>query len=113
MLSEESAARQQAGGTFSDLFDRGSFANRFPTFVWYIAVQIIALAALPIGLLLFGRLPDRGYLLTKVLGLLFVGYLAWLLASLRILDFTPGGLWLMIIVVGAISGLVAWRGRVG
>ena len=113
MLSEESAARQQAGGTFSDLFDRGSFANRFPTFVWYIAVQIIALAALPIGLLLFGRLPDRGYLLTKVLGLLFVGYLAWLLASLRILDFSPGGLWLMILVVAAVSGLVAWRGRVG
>ena len=113
MLSEESAARQQAGGTFSDLFDRGSFANRFPTFVWYIAVQVIALAALPIGLLLFRRLPDRGYLLTKVLGLLFVGYLAWLLASLRILDFSPGGLWLMILVVGAVSGLVAWRGRVG
>ena len=113
MLSEESAARQQAGGTFSDLFDRGSFANRFPTFVWYIAVQIIALAALPIGLLLFRRLPDRGYLLSKVLGLLFVGYLAWLLASLRILDFTPGGLWLMIVVVAAVSGLVAWRGRVG
>ena len=113
MLSEGSAARQQAGGTFSDLFDRGSFANRFPTFVWYIAVQLIALATLPIGLLLFSRLPDRGYLLTKVLGLLFVGYLAWLLASLRILDFSPGGLWLMIVVVGAVSGLVAWRGRVG
>ena len=113
MLSEESAARQQAGGTFSDIFDRGSFANRFPTFVWYIAVQIIALAALPIGLLLFSRLPDRGYLLTKVLGLLFVGYLAWLLASLRILDFSPGGLWLMIVVVAAVSGILVWRGRVG
>ena len=112
MLSEESAARQQAGGTFSDLFDRDGFSNRFPTFVWYIAIQIIALATLPIGLVLFSRLPDRGYLLTKVLGLLLVGYLAWLLASLRILDFSAGGLWLMIIVVALVSGLVVWRGRV-
>ena len=113
MLSEESAARQQAGGTFSDLFDRGGFSNRFPTLVWYIAVQIIAFAALPIGLFLFHRLPDRGYLLSKVLGLLLVGYLAWLLASLRLLDFSPGGMWLMIVVVGAASGLVIWKGGVG
>ena len=112
MLSDESAARQQEGGTLSDIFERTSFANRAPGLVWYIAVQIIAFATLPIGMFLFRRLPDRGYLLTKVLGLLFVGYLAWLLASLRILDFSAGGLWLMILVVAAVSGLVVWRGRV-
>ena len=109
MLSEESAARQRAGGTFSDIFDRTGFANRAPGLVWYIAIQIIAFSALPIGLFLFRRLPDRGYLLTKALGLLFVGYLSWLLASLRILDFSAGGLWLMIAVVAGVSGLLVWR----
>ena len=112
MLSDESVARQQADGTFSDIFERASFANRAPGLVWYIAIQIIAFSTLPIGLYLFRRLPDRGYLLSKVLGLLFVGYLAWLLASLRILDFTAVGLWLMIVVVSGISGVMMWRGGV-
>ena len=112
MLSNESVTRQQEGGTFSDLFERTSFANRTPGLVWYIAIQIIAFATLPVGLFLFRRLPDRGYLLSKVLGLLFVAYLAWLLASLGILDFSAGGLWLMIIVVAGVSGVVVWRGGV-
>ncbi len=110
MLSDESAARQQEGGTFSDIFERTSFANRAPGLVWYIAVQIIAFAVLPIGLFLFRRLPDGGYLLSKALGLLLVAYLAWLLASLRILDFSAGGLWLMILAVALVSGLLVWKG---
>ena len=112
MLSEESAVRQQEGGTFSDIFERTSFANRAPGLVWYIAIQIIAFAVLPIGLFLFRRLPDGGYLLSKALGLLLVAYLAWLLASLRILDFSAGGLWLMILAVVLVSGLLVWRGGV-
>ena len=112
MLSEKSAVRQQEGGTFSDIFDRTSFANRAPGLVWYIAIQIIAFAVLPIGLFLFRRLPDGGYLLSKALGLLLVAYLAWLLASLGILDFSAGGLWLMILAVALVSGLLVWRGGV-
>ena len=112
MLSDESAIRQQAGGTFSDIFDRSSLANRAPGLIWYIAVQIIALAVLPIGLFLFRRLPDGGYLLSKALGLLLVAYLAWLLASIGILDFSAGGLWLMILAVALASGLLLWRGGV-
>lgn len=112
MLSDESATRQQEGGTFSGIFDRSSLANRAPGLVWYIAVQVIAFAVLPIGLFLFRRLPDGGYLLSKALGLLLVAYLAWLLASLGILEFSAGGLWLMILVAALGSGLLVWRGGV-
>ena len=37
---------------------------------WYLAVQVFGLAGLPLGLRLFRHLPDRGYGLSKALGLL-------------------------------------------
>ncbi|MFQ5872466.1 MAG: DUF2298 domain-containing protein, partial [Dehalococcoidia bacterium] len=111
LLSEEGARRQQEGGTFSDLFDRDSIANRFPTLTWLLAVELIALVTLPAGLLLFRRLPDRGYLLIKALGILLVAYLTWLAASLHWLTFSRGTLWLSILLLAAVSGLALYRAR--
>ena len=105
LLSEEDARRQQEGGTFSDLFDRDGIANRFPLLVWLLVIELIALVTLPAGLLLFRRLPDRGYLLIKALGILLVAYLTWLLASLHWLPFSRGTLWLSILIVAAVSAL--------
>ncbi len=45
---------------------------------WYLTVQIIGLAALPITLRLFRNLPDRGYAFARPLGLLLMGYFLWL-----------------------------------
>ncbi|MCH7996818.1 MAG: glycosyltransferase family 39 protein, partial [Chloroflexi bacterium] len=111
ILSPEDARKQQEGGTFSELFDRNSFSNRAPWLVWFVTVQFIALVTFPAGFLLFRRLPDRGYLLIKVLGLLLVGYLTWLMASLQWLPFSRGTLWLSILVVGLASAAALTRVR--
>ena len=111
LLSPEDARRQQEGGTFSELFDRNSLANRFPVLTWLLAVELISLVTLPAGLLLLRRLPDRGYLLIKALGLLLVAYLTWLLASLHWLPFSVGTLWLSILLVAAVSGLALFKAR--
>ena len=42
------------------MFDPGSFANRYPVVIWYLALQIMALAAVPLCWRLFDSLPDRG-----------------------------------------------------
>ncbi len=52
------------------------------TVVWWLAVQVIGLAAFPLAFALFTRLADRGYLLSKSLGLLLVSYGPWLLAGI-------------------------------
>jgi YYY domain-containing protein len=54
--------------------------------LWWLAVQIVALAAWPVTYHVFHRLRDRGHLLSKSLGLLVLGYLVWLPASLRLLS---------------------------
>ena len=104
MMSAETAAAQQAGGTWSVLFDRGSIVNRIPFLFWYSLVQLAFLVTLPFTLVLFRRLPDRGYLLGKTLSFLLMAYIPWLLASLHILAFGPVSIVLGLAFLAVVSG---------
>ncbi|NIO68561.1 MAG: hypothetical protein GTN71_05810, partial [Anaerolineae bacterium] len=53
--------------------------------VWWVAIELLGLIAWPLAFAVFPNLRDRGYVLAKSLGLLFVAYLTWLAASLRLL----------------------------
>ncbi len=111
LYSEEDARAQQEGGTFSDIFDRNGLTNRFPAITWLLLVEIISLISLPLGFFLFRRLPDKGYLLTKVLGLLLVAYLVWLAASLKWLTFSRGTIVVAMVIVAAVSAFLFLRYR--
>ena len=47
-------------------------------FIWLIAIEILGALAFPLAFLLFRRLPDRGYTLTKPLALVLSSYLLWI-----------------------------------
>ncbi len=74
-------------------------------------MQVVGLAALPFCLLLFRRLPDRGYTLSKAFALLLVGYLFWILNIVHILPNSAGGIWAVVLILLAGSALVFWRRR--
>ncbi len=74
-------------------------------------MQVVGLAALPLCLLLFRRLPDRGYTLSKAFALLVVGYCFWILNVVHILPNSAGGIWTVVLVLAAASALVFWRRR--
>ena len=59
---------------------------------WYLVVQAFGLAALPLGRRLFRHLPDRGYGVSKPLGLLLAGWAFWLLNTFGWLHNTAGGI---------------------
>ncbi len=112
LFSEEDARTQQQGGTWSSIFNRDSIVNKVAVIPWFLLVQLIFLVTLPITLMLFRRLPDRGYLLGKVLGILLVSYIAWLLASLHWLSFSRGSIGLGIGLVALVSaGILRSRHR--
>jgi YYY domain-containing protein len=73
-------------------------------FRWYVAIQAFGLAALPLGLRLFRHLPDRGYGVSKPLGLLLAGWGFWLLATFGWLHNTAGGI-VVVLVLLAVAGL--------
>ncbi len=111
MLPEDAWAIQRAGGTWSELFDRASVANRAPTLIWLLAIYLVGAAAFPLGFVALRRLRDRGYLLSKTLGVLLLGYLAWLLPSVGIAPYTRLTVGLLLLAMVAAGGVVAWRRR--
>jgi YYY domain-containing protein len=77
-------------------------------FMWWLIVQILGWAAWPVLTRWLRWLPDRGYMLAKPLGLLFVAYGLWLLASVGLIQNTTGGIIVVLIGVAALS-LWGWR----
>ena len=80
------------------------------TLSWWLVIQLFALAALPLGWRLFGRLSGRGYPLAKALGLLLVSYVLWMGATIRLLPNTGGGIAVALLIVTVLS---IWVGREG
>ncbi|MGB9911679.1 MAG: DUF2298 domain-containing protein [Microgenomates group bacterium] len=63
---------------------------------WWILLFGIGVVFLPLTFLIFENFFDKGYVFSKILGILIISYLTWLLGSLRILPFTNSTIWLLI-----------------
>ena len=79
--------------------------------VWWVWIQIIGLAALPLTFRFFRRLPDRGYAFARPLGLLLTTYVLWLGGSFGLLRNSVGGALFSIAAVALASAIIYWRGR--
>ena len=80
---------------------------------WWLWVTLAGVAVLPLTVRLLNGLPDKGYTLARALGLLLVGFVFWLLASVGFVRNTTGSILLAWLVVLAISLVVYWRGGAG
>ena len=56
--------------------------------LWWFTIFLTGLVFLPITFSLFRKFIDRGYIFSKVLGIVLSSYLVWLLASTSLLPFT-------------------------
>jgi YYY domain-containing protein len=74
---------------------------------WYLVLQLIGLAALPLALRLFRHLPGKGYGFARALGLLVAGWIFWLLSIFGWLPNTSGSV-LVALVLLAAFGLGLW-----
>jgi len=73
--------------------------------LWYLTLTLLGLLTFPLAHRLFPALADRGYTLSRALGLLLWAFFFWLMASLGIAQNDTGGILLALILV---LGLVVW-----
>lgn len=97
-----------------------SSTDIFAIVSWWAVLLIIGWAVWPMAYTLLGRLPDRGYAFSKMLGLLLVAYLFWIGGSLGFLANNVGNIALSLVAVAGLSawvyrrngqGLQAWMGE--
>ena len=111
LLSEEDRAVQQAGGTWTDIFDEGGPNSWAPWLVWLLAIEFVFLASLPLAVRLMRWLPDRGVVLAKPLGLLLVSWVVWMGASIGLWTFSRASVGLAVLLVAAASAVLLYRNR--
>jgi YYY domain-containing protein len=114
MLSAEEQAAQRSGGTFSEVFDIDGPLARNPWLaaaIWIVAVVLLGWVAFPIAFVTLGGLPDRGYALSRILGLLLLSYFPWLLASLSIMPHTRSTIVFVLLGIAAVSAVILIRRR--
>jgi len=76
---------------------------------WYITITVLGLLTFPLAYRLLPALADRGYALSRSLGLLIWAFVFWLAVSLGISQNTVGGLLLALAVLVGLSAWANWR----
>jgi YYY domain-containing protein len=92
-FTPEEAQTQQAGGTFTDVFDAHGWASHLPWLWWLVWLEVAAIATVPWVTWAFKALPARGYGLSKFLGLTTVALPTWLIVAWGAAHFSGALVW--------------------
>ncbi len=114
-LTDSKWQLQQAGGTWSDLFDLGALLNRSQiaaVLAWWVLIVLAGWIAWPLLFASLPALPDRGFPAAKITAWLIVAWVAWVGGTLNLPAWSRGGLALILLGLAALSLLVIWRRRV-
>lgn len=80
-------------------------------FVWWLAVQLIGLAAFPLAFAFFRFLPDRGWAFSKMLGLTLAAYALWVAGTIHVMPYRRWSIILVLAVMFAGAAAVTWSRR--
>jgi len=113
VLPAEKLAVQQAGGTWSELFDTQIFYNRHPFIglvLWYLTIFILGWLAYPIVRAALPGLSDHGYPLARSVGLLLWAWLSWMAGSLG-LSYSRTTIAVMLLLLAVLGVALAFHQR--
>ena len=71
--------------------------------IWWLILTFIGLITFPLVSRVCGGLQDKGYAISKILGLLILTYFSWLLASTHILKFGYINIFVSLLLLIALS----------
>lgn len=113
-MSDDTAATQRAGGAWSAIFDLDGLVNRSQVaaaVMWLLLLELLGLVAFPLAFVVLRGLGDRGYGVSKILGVLALAWLSWIGPSLKVVPYER---WWIVLCLGLLIGIsaaIAWRRR--
>ncbi|MEQ8189634.1 MAG: DUF2298 domain-containing protein, partial [Candidatus Eremiobacterota bacterium] len=108
-IPEQELSVYRKEGTWSELFNRKSIVNKIPVIVWALLLELLGLIAAPYLFIACEGLPDRGYGLSKTLGMFFVAWLIWLVAGFKVIYFSPESIFTVILLITCGSVYLLYR----
>ncbi|HEY1390484.1 MAG TPA: DUF2298 domain-containing protein [Ktedonobacterales bacterium] len=111
LLSSQDAAADSQSQPLGVQFPANSLANSIPLLWWLLIVELLGIVSFPLAFSAFPGLRDRGWGLSKLLGLLILAWAIWLPSSLHVLPFDRWAVVLMFGLLAAFGALVAWLRR--
>ena len=113
-LPADQLLAQRNSGNWSSTFDRNAVLNVNQTLgglTWYLLLFFLGLVVFPYVYVVFPWLPDRGYPLMRMAGLITTAWMAWFLGSFKILPFSQWTIWLYVGLLLLASVGLAYRQR--
>ena len=113
MLPADRLEVQQAGGTWSQLFDWSAFQNKYPglgVVLWYFVMFLLGLFAYPIVRAALPGLPDHGYPLARTAGLVIWAWFSWIAGSFGV-SYSKLTIGIALGLIALIGALLAYRQR--
>ena len=114
MLTDARETIQQTNGSWAARFDREDAINSQPLLTivgWWLTIVTFGWVTWPLLFVLLPGLADRGYAVAKLVGLVLVGWLAWMGASAEFAVWSRSGLLAGLILLAAVGLLAVFRQR--
>ena len=111
ILNQERISISDTSGSWTQIFKSSFINTKLPWLAWLGLVQLIYLMSLPFSFFIFRWLPDRGLILARPLGLLVIAWITWVGSSYGLWDFSSGNIWILILILSAISFVLTWCNR--
>ena len=78
---------------------------------WYLVLTGIGVIGFPIVFTFLKKLPGRGFVFARPMGLLLISFLYWLLGSLGFLRNETGSLLIVVCLTAALSAAFCYKNR--
>lgn len=111
LLSQQDTAADNQSQPLGVQFPVGSLANSIPLVWWLLIIELLGVISFPLAYSAFPGLRDRGWGLSKLLGLLILAWAVWLPSSLHVLPFDHWAVVLMFGALAACGAVIAWLRR--
>jgi YYY domain-containing protein len=112
LLTPEEYATQQTSGTWWRIFDADGIVNASPVLsvvVWLALLLLLGLIAFPITFVVLARLSDRGWGVSRTLGMLLLAWLAWFAPALKLTSYSRPWIALCLGLLVGFSAVIGWR----